>query len=104
MAETTYTRETLPEQLRCGACRDLGGEHIVSGDCRFADAFCAECGSLMVNDAGAGHLCPACDQHPISDCGSDFPCSGEDLHLRDGSHRPCVLNRPIVEARPGVTR
>lgn len=59
------------------------------------DAFCEDCLSLMVEDNGAGHLCPACDEHPSSDCGSGFPCSGFD-------GKPCVLNAPLGSAlRPG---
>lgn len=49
------------------------------------DAFCSDCLSLMIEDDGAGHLCPACDVH--GDC-EDFPCSGY-----DGS--TCVLNAPL---------
>lgn len=49
------------------------------------DAFCADCETLMIEDNGAGHLCPVCDTHPASDCGDNFPCSGFD-------GKPCVLN------------
>lgn len=52
------------------------------------DAFCSTCNSLMVEDDGAGYLCPACDAHPSTACGQAFPCSG-----LDGS--PCALNAPI---------
>ncbi len=57
------------------------------GEGQHEDATCADCGSLMVDDHGSGHLCPACDQH--DDC-DGFPCSG--------THRvsdPCVLNKPL---------
>lgn len=50
------------------------------------DAFCANCLSLMVEDHGAGHLCPVCDEH--DDC-DDFPCSGFDGDA-------CVLNQPLI--------
>lgn len=52
------------------------------------DAFCAECLSLMVEDNGAGHLCPVCDDHLSSECEGGFPCSGFD-------GKPCVLNTPL---------
>lgn len=45
------------------------------------DAFCAECGSLMV-PTGAGHMCPLHDWHDecsLSQCGSEKTCG-----LREG--------------------
>lgn len=52
--------------------------------------YCADCTSrgidtVMVNDDGAGYLCPVCDVHPRGQCGNGFPCSGYD-------GKPCVLN------------
>lgn len=44
----------------------------------------------MVEDNGAGELCPSCDWH--DDCG-DFPCSGE-----PGTRTPlCVLRADIPD-------
>jgi len=57
------------------------------------DALCSECSTLMVEDRGAGHLCPVCDDHPIWDCGTAFPCSGLP-GLREID--PCVLNAHVV--------
>lgn len=47
--------------------------------------YCADCNARMVDDDGAGDLCPVCDVHPRGQCGNGFPCSGYD-------GKPCVLN------------
>lgn len=65
-------------------------EHSAESDVAETDAFCEDCLSLMVDDYGAGHLCPVCDAHPS--CG-EFPCSG-------GYGPPCVLNAPIGSVTP----
>lgn len=54
------------------------------------DIYCAECEAegretVMVEDNGAGHLCPIHDAHPTAECGDEFPCSGFD-------GKPCALN------------
>lgn len=66
--------------------------------------YCADCGeqgveTLMIEDNGAGHLCPIHDKHPRGQCGNDFPCSGWD-------GRPCVMNEKDIldsEGGPVVT-
>lgn len=62
-------------------------------DPALTDAFCSECLSLMVDDHGAGHLCPVCDEH--DDCDT-APCSG------DAELGPCALNKPLTPATPPI--
>lgn len=54
--------------------------------------YCADCeargvDTAMLEDDGAGHLCPVCDVH--DDC-EDFPCSGE-----DGTRTPLCALRSV---------
>jgi hypothetical protein len=39
--------------------------------------YCADCDAEMVEDHGAGWLCPVCDEHNPNECGI-FACSGVD--------------------------